>query len=748
MKYPRLFAPLDLGFTRLPNRIVMGSMHTGLEDRARDFRKLAAYFAARARGGAGLLVTGGIAPNRAGWVKPFAGKLSSPREVARHRLVTDAVHAEGGRICMQILHTGRYAYHPFPVAPSALRAPINRFKPRELSSDGVRDQIADFVNCARLAQEADYDGVEIMGSEGYFINEFLAPRTNQRTDEWGGDLSRTARGSRWKSCAQTRAAVGPNFIIIFRISGLDLVEGGGTGAEVEWLASQMEGAGATMLNTGIGWHEARIPTIAGIVPRGAFGWVSARIKAATRLPVIATNRFNAPDGAEALLASGDADLVSMARPLLADPDLPRKAAEGRESEINTCIACNQGCLDRVFENKRATCLVNPLAAYETELRIDAARATEAHRRGGRGARGTGLRHDARRTRPSRHAVRTRARRSAASSATRARCRARKISTTRCATSRGASSSPAWTLAAEHARPTRAALASGGFDDVVISSGVAARVPEIRGHRSSEGHHLSRSAVGRAPGGRAAWPSSAPAASASTWRLSSRTARARNYFEEWGIDRTLTQRGGLLPQRPVASPRRVYLLQRKAGKLGATLGKTTGWIHRTALKHRGVVMRNGVTYQRIDDAGLHISTEAGPEVLAVEHVDHLRGAGVGQRARRRAGACRQAGARDRRRVARRRARCGAGDPRRRDAGGEDMSGTTRTIANGDSPQFQMDLLTRRGRGENGATVPSIRVSARARRLSIRVYPDARVEVVVPPRARPREVERSSPRTASG
>ena len=302
MKYSRLFAPLDLGFMSLPNRIVMGSMHTGLEDRARDYPKLAAYFAERARGGAGLLVTGGIAPNRAGWTKPFAGKLSSRHEVARHRLVTEAVHAAGGRICMQILHTGRYAYHPFPVAPSAIRAPINRFKPRELSSDGVRDQIADFVNCAVLAQAAGYDGVEIMGSEGYFINEFLVPRTNQRQDEWGGSLENRARLA-LSIVRETRAAVGERFIIIFRISGLDLVEGGGTGAEVEWLASQMEGAGATLLNTGIGWHEARIPTIAGVVPRGALGWVSARIKAATRLPVIATNRFNAAVDADALLAS-------------------------------------------------------------------------------------------------------------------------------------------------------------------------------------------------------------------------------------------------------------------------------------------------------------------------------------------------------------------------------------------------------------------------------------------------------------
>ncbi len=374
MPYPRLFAPLDLGFTRLANRIVMGSMHTGLEDRARDFPKLAAYFAARARGGAGLLVSGGIAPNRAAWGKPFAGKLSSAREVARHRLVTDAVHEAGGKICMQILHTGRYGYHPLLVAPSALRAPINKFRPRELSSDGVRDQIADFVNCASLARDAGYDGAEIMGSEGYFINEFLAPRTNKRSDEWGGPLENRARLA-LEVVRQTRAAVGREFIIIFRISGLDLVEDGCDGAEIEWLASQMEAAGATMLNTGIGWHEARIPTIAGMVPRGAFGWVSRRIKLATRLPVIATNRFNAPQDAERVLDNEEADLVSMARPLLADPDLPRKAREGREQEINTCIACNQGCLDRVFEGRRATCLVNPRAAYETELLLERASIT-------------------------------------------------------------------------------------------------------------------------------------------------------------------------------------------------------------------------------------------------------------------------------------------------------------------------------------------------------------------------------------
>ena len=615
MPYARLFAPLDLGFTRLENRIVMGSMHTGLEDRARDFPKLAEYFAERARGGAGLLVSGGIAPNRAGWAKPFAGKLSAPREVPRHRLVTDAVHQAGGKICMQILHTGRYSYHPFLVAPSALRAPINRFRPRELSSDGVRDQIADFVNCAVLARDAGYDGVEIMGSEGYFINEFLAPRTNKRSDEWGGDLAGRARLA-LEIVRQTRAAVGREFIIIFRISGLDLVDEGCDGAEVEWLASQMEAAGASMLNTGIGWHEARVPTIAGMVPRGAFGWVSARIKAATRLPVIATNRFNIPQDAETLLASEAADLVSMARPLLADPDLPRKAREGREREINVCIACNQGCLDRVFENKRATCLVNPRAAFETELILTKTAAPRRVAVVGAGPAGLAC-------------------------ATALAERGHEVTLFEQAPEIGGQFRYAREIPGKEdfrdslqyfarrieltgvrlmLRTTAdlSMLRAGAFDEIVISSGVRARTPALEGidHPKAISYPDLLSGVRQAGDSVAIIGAGGVGFDVATF-LTHR--RGDDYFAEWGIDRTLTARGGVVAAQPVTPARRVYLLQRKDGRLGATLGKTTGWIHRTALKHRGVVMRGGLSYERIDDRGLHISSERGPELLAVENV---------------------------------------------------------------------------------------------------------------------------------
>ena len=366
--YPHLLAPLDLGFLTLPNRVLMGSMHTGLEDRAHDYPKLAAYFAERARGGVALMVTGGIAPNRRGSLAPLASKLSSRWELARHRKVTHAVHAEGGRICMQILHAGRYAYHPFSVAPSALKSPINPFTPRALSENGVGKQIRAFVGCAALAREAGYDGVEIMGSEGYFINEFTVPRTNRRSDEWGGSLENRLRLP-IEIVRRIRSAVGPDFIIIYRLSMLDLVENGSDWTEIVALAKGVEAAGATFINTGIGWHEARVPTIATMVPRAAFTWVTRRLKSEVWVPVIATNRINMPAVAEKILANGDADMVSMARPLLADPAWVLKASSGREDEINTCIACNQACLDQIFAKQRASCLVNPRACHETELII-------------------------------------------------------------------------------------------------------------------------------------------------------------------------------------------------------------------------------------------------------------------------------------------------------------------------------------------------------------------------------------------
>ncbi len=630
MNYPHLLAPLAVSGVTLRNRLVMGSMHTGLEDRARDYPKLAAYFAERARGGVGLIVTGGIAPNRTGWIAPFAGKLSARREVARHRLVTDAVHAEGARICLQILHTGRYGYHPLIVSASAERAPINKFRPRELSAAGIESQIDDFVRCAQLAREAGYDGVEIMGSEGYFINQFLAPRTNRRTDDWGGSRENRARLA-LEIVRRTRAATGTDFILMFRISCLDLVEQGGSFEDTAWLAQALGEAGVSLLNTGIGWHEARVPTIAGMVPRAAFSWVTRRLRAVSPVPVVATNRINDPAVAERVLADGDADLVSMARPLLADPHWLRKAAAGREREINTCIACNQACLDHVFRKQRASCLVNPRAGYETELVLAQVRTPKriAVVGGGpaglacatacaeRGHRVTLFERDADLGGQFRYAREVPGKEEFHETL---RYFAARLEVLGVECRLGVAA-------------TAAELAAAGFDHVVIASGVQPREPAIEGIEHPKAIRYPDLLSGRRIAGErvavigaggigfdvATFLTSAHAPQAAPGATPADAVPLGPYLEEWGIDATLASAGGLGTNRAPATPRKVWLLQRKPGRLGTTLGATTGWIHRRTLQQRGVVMRGGVSYQRIDDAGLHLDVDGKPELLEVDHV---------------------------------------------------------------------------------------------------------------------------------
>ncbi len=621
--FPHLMAPLDLGFTTLPNRVLMGSMHTGLEDRAEDYPKLAAYFEERARGGVGLMVTGGIAPNAAGWTKPFAGTLSGRRHLGRHRLVTDAVHAAGGRICMQILHTGRYAYHPLAVAPSRLKAPISPFTPHELSGRGVERQIAAFVRCAALAQEAGYDGVEVMGSEGYFINEFLVPRTNRRTDRWGGDWPGRMRLP-VEILARTRAAVGREFIVIYRLSMLDLVEGGSSWDEVVELAQAVECAGATIINTGIGWHEARIPTIATMVPRAAFTWVTRRLRGAVSIPLVTSNRINDPAVAERVLSAGDADLVSMARPLLADPDFVAKAAAGRADEINTCIACNQACLDLVFENEVASCLVNPRAGRETDLVYRPAEKPKRIAVVGAGPAGLACATVA--GRRGHHVTLFEAADHIGGQFNMAKVIPGKeeFYETLRYFGRELELAGVFVLLGHTARV--AELARGDFDEIVLASGVVPRVPAIPGlDHPNVLTYVDVLLRGRPAGHSVAIVGAGGIGFDVAEFLSHDTSRAAPsldipaFMSEWGIDMRLASRGGLVPEAPLRSPREIWLLQRKATPPGRDLGKTTGWVHRLALKRRGVRMLAGVTYEGIDDRGLAITQGGQSRRLEVDHI---------------------------------------------------------------------------------------------------------------------------------
>ncbi len=619
--YPHLNAELDLGFTTLRNRVLMGSMHVGLEEAPHGFERMAAFYAERARGEVGLIVTGGIAPNERGRPMKGGAMMVNEHEADQHRIVTQAVHAEGGKIAMQILHFGRYAYQPGLVAPSALQAPINPFVPHALTGDEVEQTIEDFVRCAALARHAGYDGVEIMGSEGYLINEFIAARTNHRDDEWGGSFAGRMRFA-VEIVRRTRQRVGRDFIIIYRLSMLDLVEGGSTLEEVIALAHAIEAAGATLLNTGIGWHEARIPTIATKVPRAAYAWVTQRVMGQVGIPLITSNRINTPEVAERLLAEGYADMVSMARPLLADGDFVRKARQGRADEINTCIACNQACLDHTFGGKITSCLVNPRACHETELVI--APAPAAKRIAVVGAGPAGL-----------------------SFAVTAAQRGHAVTLFDAASEIGGQFNIAKKVPGKEEfyetlryfrrqlelggvdlrlghRVEAAQLIEGGYDEIVLATGIRPRVPAIDGvdHPKVLGY-LDVLQGDRPVGERVAIIGAGgigfDVAEYLTHAGDSGAVAPRKFYAEWGIDTDYAQAGGLAQPQAEPSPRRVHLLQRKSTKVGDQLGKTTGWIHRTSLKARSVAMGSGVAYERIDDAGLHITVDGQPQLLEVDNV---------------------------------------------------------------------------------------------------------------------------------
>ena len=622
--YPNLLAPLDLGFTTLKNRVLMGSMHTGLEEAPDGFERMAAYFAERSRGGVGLIVTGGVAPNEAGCVSAGAVKLNTVAEMEKHKTVTEAVHREDGKIAMQILHAGRYAFHDDLVSASSIKAPINIFKPRALDDAEIQEHIQDYANCADLARQAGYDGVEIMGSEGYLINQFIVSKINNRTDRWGGSFENRIRFP-VEIVKQVREKVGLDFIIIYRLSMIDLVKNGSSWNEVVHLAEKIEQAGATIINTGIGWHEARVPTIATLVPRAAFTWVTARLKGMVSIPLITSNRINTPETAEEVLARGDADMVSMARPFLADADFVRKAAQDRADEINTCIGCNQACLDHIFLGKISSCLVNPRACHETELQYPPAAAPQKIAVVGSGPAGLSF-------------------------ATVAAARGHDVTLFEQDSRIGGQLNIANQIPGKeefnetlryyrrqlelsgvrvrlNSRASIENLAGKDYGAVILSSGVTPRIPEIPGidhpkvlnyvdvllRKKAVGKRVAIIGAGGIGFDVAQYVTHPPGISTSL--------DVDEFLKEWAVDKNYRLPGGLEPKRPEvpSSGRQVYLLQRKADKMGATLGKTTGWIHRITLKQRNVIMINGVAYEKIDDDGLHIILKGESRCLKVDTV---------------------------------------------------------------------------------------------------------------------------------
>ena len=619
--FPNLLKPLDLGFTTLKNRVLMGSMHTGLEEVKNGYVRMASYFEARAKGGVGLIVTGGISPNFRGWVAPFSSKLTSNRIAKKHKLITDAVHKYDSKICMQILHSGRYGYHPFNVSASNIKSPISKFKTKSLSERGIQSTINDFVRCSKLAKYAGYDGVEIMGSEGYLINQFIAKRTNKRNDKWGGEYINRIKFP-LEIVKRIRLEVGKEFIIIFRLSMLDLVQGGSSWDEVVQLAKELEKVGVNLINTGIGWHESRIPTIATMVPRAAFSWVTKRMMGEVSVPLITTNRINTPEIAEKILSNGHADMVSMARPFLADPEFINKAIANKSNEINTCIACNQACLDHAFKGKIASCLVNPLACHETEIIVNNTKTPKRIVVVGAGPAGL-------------------------SYATTAAKRGHNVTLIEKSNSIGGQFNMAKKIPGKeefyetlryfdvmlqkhnvqiHLNTTFEPAMAKKYDNVILATGIIPRKPKIIGidHPKVVSYIdvlNNKVKIGSKVALIGAGGIGFDVAEYLSHKGESSSLKTKLFMEEWGVDMNFTARGGIqkVKPKPLETKRQIYLLQRKSGKVGASLGKTTGWIHRFSLRNKDVKMINSVKYNKIDDKGLNYFKNNKEFILDVDHI---------------------------------------------------------------------------------------------------------------------------------